>query len=1021
MAYTEITDRALSVIKGPPIEPPTIPMYNSALPASRDNNLLENIFQFRFRFIYCDKEKSVWGPVSSVPANETTHTTTTTTTGLDEASNYNNTFYTSNGYPTEEQFYTYDITLDVDIPEDTTLDFMDVAVRRTNIGTWNYVETIDVTAYRGQTYTYTFDNSKVLLAMDQADVNRPYDYVPQRAGAQQIIGGKDGNYLVYGDITEGYYNLPNDLDVTLTALAKGGVEDNMYRLVTETFLPRTVVINDMGPANSSPEIYICGNGEIHRYSHPTRRFWNENTGLVDTMTVNNVRNFFIQEIEKDELVASVSLGAGNSLIIVFEDMVEDFEAGGYAYASSVAWRSLKKGATSYFGVVYRDEFGRQGAVQTDDTLELIIPSPSEDGGSCNTSHWLTLTLAHVPPIWAYSWELVYGGNDILWFQQMLLRTHDRSDRSLFLEDGRLKIKINEGINNVRDQLQGYVYPNYIWNEGDRIRILGTKDFDGTTGCRREEDYYDVKIDWFDGVYLYAPYWGKGYDFPDLSEGKDFLVEVYRKRKDSEERIYRGVGIGGAITNPGGPSTGAGARVHSDATARDCPIAITYVAPHAIAYNPELGPYSGDGADTTTTTTTSTTETRGYDRYESHAGIISVKFESYWISLFMKDSDVAGVGQVHIEDPDADTKRLNNIRYSGIYISKTFVNKLNRFDYDDDEVFDDKFGTLFGLAEVGYTLKVLQRSKLTSLYIGREMSLDAKGNEQMIYTDNVLGSKYPASTTYGTEHPDSILVTDRYMYFYDINAGCVVRDSANGQEEISRYGMESYFKDLSRLMASKYASGRVNVVTGYDSDNDLVYFTFRDPAEGYDDQQVWDSDSVTLSFSEENNRWVGFHSFIPDGYQNVGGKYLFTFIGGYLFKQNVPDVNRCKYYAVDYNQELWVVANENPAVIKSYEAIELVSNQLWTAPDNDSIVIPANSRYPGGMQSLLREADFEQYEGVFRAPFNKDLLTGDNATANNYYLYNGRNLRGRAMVIKLENDKTDEVNLFIVKVLGNMSP
>ena len=69
MAYTEITDRALSVIKGPPIEPPTIPMYNSALPASRDNNLLENIFQFRFRFIYCDKEKSVWGPVSSVPAN----------------------------------------------------------------------------------------------------------------------------------------------------------------------------------------------------------------------------------------------------------------------------------------------------------------------------------------------------------------------------------------------------------------------------------------------------------------------------------------------------------------------------------------------------------------------------------------------------------------------------------------------------------------------------------------------------------------------------------------------------------------------------------------------------------------------------------------------------------------------------------------------------------------------------------------------------------------------------------------
>ena len=985
------------VIKGPPIEPPTLPEYN-AVGASRDNNLLENIFQFRFRFIYCDKEKSVWAPVSTVAANEDT--------------NYTNTFYTSNGYPTQEQFYAYDITLDLDIPDDTTLDFLDVAVRRTNIGNWNYVEQIDVTAFRGAVYTYTFDNSKVLLGLDQRDVNRPYDYVPQLAGAQQIIGGKDGNYLVYGDITEGYYNMPNELDVTLTALSKGGRETNMHRLATETFLPRTVVIDDMGPPGSAPEIYISGNGEIHRYSHPTRRFWNENTLLVDTMTVDNVRNFFIQEIEQDELVESVSLGAGDSLIIVFEDMVEDFEAGGFAYASSVAWRSLKKGATSYFGLVYRDEFGRSGAVQTDDTLELTIPSPAETGGSCNTSHWLTLDLDHVPPIWAYSWELVYGGNNIQWFQQMLLRTHDRADRSLFLEDGRLKIKINEGINNVRDQLQGYVYPNYVWNDGDRIRILGTKDFDGVDGCTKVDDYYDVKIDWFDGVYIYAPYWGKGYDFPDLTEGKDFLVEVYRKRKESEDKIYRGVGIGGDITNPGGPSAGAGKRVHANATDRDCPIAITYMASNAIAYNPELGPYTGDGADTTTTTTTTTTETLGYDRYESHAGIVSVKFESYWISLFMRDSDVAGVGQVHIENPDADTKRLNNIRFSGIYISKTFVNKLNRFDFDDDEVFDDKFGTLFGLAEVGYTLKILQRSKLTSIYIGREMSLDAKGNEQLVYTKNVLGSKYPASTTYGTEHPDSILVTDRYMYFYDINTGCVIRDSANGQEEISRAGLESYFRDYSRSLASKYASGRINVVSAYDTDNDLVYFTFRDPAT--------ESNSATLSFSEENNRWVGFHSFAPDGYQSVGGKYLFSFLNGLLYKHNVPGVDRCKYYGSDYNQELWVVANENPAVIKSYEAIELVSNLLWTAPDDDSIVIPANSRYPGGMQSLLRTADFEEYEGVFRASFNRDLLSGDNATANNYYLYNGRSLRGRAMVIKLENSETDEVNLFIVKVISEIS-
>ena len=1000
MPYTAITDRELSVIKAPPIEPSTVPVYNAGAPASRENYLLEDIYQLRFRFLYDDKERSVWGPVSTVPVGEDT--------------DYTVTFYTSNGYAAENQYYMYDMDTDIDIPDDSTITKMEVSIRRTNNGPWIFVEDIDIVAYRGATYTYTFDNSKVTSGLDQSDVARPYDYVPQLAGAQQIIGGADGSYLLYGDITEGYYNLPNDLDVTLSYVTSGGAEENMEDLGAHWDGAKWV-INNMGPEIGSPEILICGNGQIHRYSHPCRKIWDEDAGAPTTASVSEVRDFFIKLIGDDSLISSVAAGAGDTLEISFKGTVDDSEVVAISYQPSAAYRGLKTGANGYYGIVYRDEYGRAGAVQEDDTTQLYVPSASEDGGACNVAYWLKFTLAHTPPIWAYSWELVYGGSDIAWFQQFLIRTHDRDDRSAFIEDGKLKIKINEGINNVRDELPNYAYPNYIWQDGDRLRVLGTKKYGGMAGVTRADDYFDVKIDWFDGVYIYLSYWGEGYDLPDVENSEDdILVEIYRKVKDVDNRLFYGVGISGTITDPG-EST----RTHTDATNREAPIAITYMAPGPLAYCPELGLYEDAGAltststtttTTTTTTSTTTTTTTPIPRItnSSHAGLVSVKFESRWISLFMNDSDVAGVGQIHIANPDADTDRLTNIRYSGIFINKTFINKLNQFEYDDDVAFDDKHGRIFGLAEVGHVLKVLQRSKITSLYIGREMSLDGRGNEQVIYTDNVLGSKHPAVTNYGTEHPGSILVTDRYMYLYDINNGCVIRDSANGQEEISRYGMESYFRDYSRTLG---ALSSVNVVSVKDYDNDLIVFSFIDPNT---------TNSTTWSFTEEHNRWMSAHSFIPEEYGSIGGKYMISFKDGACWRHNSDSADRCNYYGVQYDSSIWVVSNKEPALIKTFEAIELVSNKLWTAPDNDSIVIQPNTTYPGGMQSRLISTNFEEYEGVFRAAFLNDLLSGDNATANAYYLYNGRELRGREVLIKLENSETDEVNLFIIKVQSSIS-
>jgi len=67
-----------------------------------------------------------------------------------------------------------------------------------------------------------------------------------------------------------------------------------------------------------------------------------------------------------------------------------------------------------------------------------------------------------------------------------------------------------------------------------------------------------------------------------------------------------------------------------------------------------------------------------------------------------------------------------------------------------------------------------------------------------------------------------------------------------------------------------------------------------------------------------------------------------------------------------------------------------------------------------------DGDWEEYEEVFRAAFNYDMLTAGGNTLNVYYLHNGRELKGKNILIKLKNEDTSEVNLFLVKVYSRQS-
>ncbi|MHC4635308.1 MAG: hypothetical protein ACYSYU_08915, partial [Planctomycetota bacterium] len=951
--------------------------YPSAPPYSAINNIVNNVFIFRARFIYDDNEKSAWGPTSDL---------------WPYVLHYFNTGLRSGYY-----YSFFKLRTQYDIPNDETLREMEVAVRLFNEGTWYIVDRVSVTSYRGSVYSYDFLNDKVLVPVPDEDANRPYDYVPLLSGSQEIIGGNDGSYLTLGDNTEGYDPLTG---VTFSStISTSAHSDGLAPLAVERHNMTTFEITTLAGLNNQNEVFIIGNGEVHRFTvDPTT--WDSSFDTPVYMAATDVATYLAAQIEKLDIVASAT-PSSDDITIVFNGYYSDLEVLGYKHSPGSTIGSMKGGANHYFGLVYRDEFGRRGPLYADDDMKVYVPHASEANGVVERSTYVQVTVTHTPPAWAKTWELVYGETDILWYQQFLCRTHDRADKSVFLEGDVIRLKINQGQNDVRDVYDNFSYPNYVFEEGDRIRLVATRDReDGTLTKATTTTNYDNEIISFDGVYIDIPTWdpistgsSPSIHLPDLdTTTDDLLFEVYRKKKESDDILYYGIGVDGVIGSL--PS-------NLSVTLED-----TYSVYTPLAYLRETGPYVTTETSGTTSTSTTTTFT-SYESLIQMGGPAYCWNESKWQSAFVPNSNVSSKGEVHARDEDARQMRLNNIRFSGIHIDKTFVNNLNRFMFDDDVALDDKHGRLFALKEVGYTLKALQRSKSTSLYIGREMALDADGNEQLVYSDKVLGSKRPSVESFGTQDPLSVLRTNRYLYFYDQNSGAIVRDGPGGQEEISKIGMEHYFRD--------FIGSADRVIAGHDRIDDMVYFTLVD-----DDTPA---NNITVAFDEIRGRWISFYSFKPELYGSIGDKSFLSFVDGELWKHNDDSADRNTFYTTAYESGIELVGNENPALIKSFEAVELVGNQVWVADDNTNGYVVGIDRSLEStdlfeMLSYLRSADFVEYEGVWRAPFNKDMYTSTGAIST-YDLYNGRGLRGHYITLRLKNSSTERVNLVLAKIINNI--
>jgi hypothetical protein len=386
-----------------------------------------------------------------------------------------------------------------------------------------------------------------------------------------------------------------------------------------------------------------------------------------------------------------------------------------------------------------------------------------------------------------------------------------------------------------------------------------------------------------------------------------------------------------------------------------------------------------------------------------------------------ESKTKSIGRPSIENKDARQARLNNLLHTSAFIADTRVNGLSNINFTSEKKVDDKFGRIAGLEVAGDILNIIQQSKISSIYLGAQLAVDAQGNQTVSYTGEVLGNIRPRSEDYGSEFKGSVLRVGQNLYGFDMQASVVWRTDYNGIQNLTDYSrkMKSYITAKCQTLLT---SGRENIIvlTGFDHSKQLLYITFVDLYSS--------TNSETMAFHEPTNRWISFYDFIPDMYASIENLQFLTIKSGYLYKHEDSTATRSNFYGTTYDSLVHATCNIYPSEIKAFNSIKEDANAIWDMPDNDSMVVDEEdiefvnpvdfTRHKSGMQSRLKTARFRYKNGNFHAAFLNDMTTTGTATQKD--LFTGRKLRGRYVTCKLENNDNAAVYLRSVQINAQKS-
>jgi hypothetical protein len=1032
--YDSVTSRQYfdAIAYAPNYAPTNVSYFSDT--TYNQNNIRRKQFQFRYSYIDEMNRESAASAISkiSVPSSEPVY------------------------FPSSE-YDTY-INNRIDFTIQTGIDFVkkiNIYVREGNTGDWALAKTLNKTNLAisdNTSYTYNFYNDEAWTPVDQAYVNRLFDFVPLKSQCQSFLLNRR---IDYTNFLEGFDNIVVDVEMVPQYNAIETIDSSLQAYINVVPPPITsggpglsvtATVNGPFPQIAKPGVGITpsnlNNDQIFTFSYTAIYGSNGISVITVKQTFSQsfpagttslaICTYFAAQIQGNAAfnksytiaggpgVISLATTAFASLISgsTYQVIVDTaFTATGALFPSPFVTKELqasltvnqlkktfKKAAHHKFAIVYYDNANRSGLCQVSDAMDVYV-EPQSSNAALIGHVSMQMIINHEPPSWATHYQILYTGNNtkLNWLQFRVGTVTLSGDYYEVLLDTLV------GYNDFYVDATELVYDFTV---GDRFTVItdGSGNPSGTSGVYLTE-YADVEI-FSEGTNGGGDQFIKIPNTIAVAPEEGSLVEIYTPKVGISEQLYYEIGEIYPITN--------GFHVGNTQTQSSTQPAII----------------DFEGGD-------------GYLRFRS--GTFNSYVEDPSISDFYS-SRVWDKGRPNrVDENERQIRRDTSSRYSEAYVPDTNLNGLSVI-YDTSFVEGDiRYGSIQRTYSEDDRVESYYELKTSWRLVEKSIIYDAQGTPNITKSDEILSAESFYKGDYGiAKNPESFAVYQGQRYHTDANKGVVVRLTESGYDPIVDK-MIRYFSDIFKTRVNFGAPFRVWGVFDIDHKEYVLCFeeaqrtvtveeteVFVDggivsatdsiiglgdtsgisqgvssrtdipeePVENINNGTSSRSESVTytlepvtIAFAKEKNRWVEHYDWHPEcvGSANIG---VVSYKNGELY---VHDTNETynNFYGVQYDSEITFISNEDPSSKKVYQDIYTESTHAWS-------VEASNNK---GQATSLETTDFEEIEGVFYAALLKDSNT-PNVTDP---IINGDDMRDYTMEITLRNNQTVESTLFAVNV------
>jgi hypothetical protein len=342
----------------------------------------------------------------------------------------------------------------------------------------------------------------------------------------------------------------------------------------------------------------------------------------------------------------------------------------------------------------------------------------------------------------------------------------------------------------------------------------------------------------------------------------------------------------------------------------------------------------------------------------------------------------GVKAYIVEDNIRQQHRQNSLIYSGVFNSRTGVNKTNEFSVGEDitRSLDPSNGSIQKLYSEDTNLIVFQEFKVSNALIDKDAIYSAEGQPMTTSGAQVIGQVQAYAGNYGIgTNPESFAVYGFRKYFVDRNRNVVLRLSQDGISEISEYGMGDFFRDnLSEI-------GNDGFILGMWDMHNKEYVLSMQPINGT---------YKTLTFDEDVAGWTSFFDFKP----NWGGSLrnnFYTFKNGEIWKHYSPGNSGWgRFYGVTYDSSVEVIFNPDVSLVKTFKTINYEGSTGWETlsfyTDSDISVPISKASYT----TTLADLELQLFTNSFKRKEDKYFANLINITpASNSEVVWGNSMTG----------------------------